>query len=122
MDQKAMEVLAQILEKVNGLERNVDCLATKVDHLATKVDRLETKVDGLETKVDHLETKVDKNQAMLEEANANIKALAEGLTTQHDENERGHNEFKKLIEDKTNLLKSAIARISEETAHVRVVK
>lgn len=91
MDEKVMQMLAQILENQTAME-----------------SRLNAKIDSV--------------QILVEDNKSEIKALADELITQREQNEREHNQIKQSIKENTSLLKSAIEKLSEETAHVRIVK
>ena len=80
------EETRMILEKLDGMQVQLNRVETKVDSLETKVDGLETKVDGLETRIDSLEMRVDVLEdgfnhlkfIIENDIQKNIKIIAEG--------------------------------------------
>ena len=73
------EETRMILEKLDGMQVQLNRVETKVDSLETKVDGLETRIDSLEMRVDVLEDGFNHLKFIIEnDIQKNIKIIAEG--------------------------------------------
>lgn len=69
------EETRMILEKLDGMQGQLDRVETKVDGLEIRLDSLENKVDNLEIKVDSLETKVDNLETTVNDLGIRVKEV-----------------------------------------------
>ncbi len=90
-----MEMLAKILENQNSMELR----------LSERIDKLDLKISTVD-----------------EGLRSEIRAFADELKTQREQNSREHSELQKQMDENFSLLKTAVANLSEETAHIRRVK
>ncbi len=74
-EEKIIELLTEVLQKVDGLDTKVGQLDTEVGGLGAKLDRLDTKVNRLDTKVNRLEN----NQKSLISAVARHNTVLRGI-------------------------------------------
>jgi len=95
VDDKVMEMLAKILENQNSMELR----------LSERIDKLDLKISTVD-----------------EGLRSEIRAFADELKTQREQNSREHSELQKQMDENFSLLKTAVANLSEETAHIRRVK
>lgn len=118
------ELLEQVLQGVQRMEKRIDRLESRFDGLESRFDGLETRFDGLETRFDGLESKFDlmqKDQEQMKNDIKNINLRLENeiekhlsiLAENHIDLIRKMNENNKVSED-TILYKIKVDRLERK--------
>ncbi len=118
MENKIMEMLGQVLEKVNEMDSKITSLDSKVNEMDSKITSLDSKVNEMDSKITSLDSKVNEMDSKITSLDGKVNNLESEFKLMKSSQEESY-QILKSLEHNSQVNKAEHDRMHIDLAEVK---